>query len=248
MLITGVWLTNRSNYKKNHLFFKSWSWSNIKVQPIFDPLEADLVLKQSNLDFVFVEDEFLDSARFAFHLKNLEIKTPWVIEMCSNKPNDPRDYDTVCFYKSITRPLIQIDFEELLSQIMTYKRDCVLRDQLASKRLFTIPDALDTLVVPIIKIKNLCHIRKKIDGTLIQFDNGVLYNYKTSFDTFFKLTQSHSNIFVVTPGLLVNLDNLQNIVPDEEHDEFVCNLVSQKNIEISKLQKESLIAHVENHS
>jgi len=171
------------------LFFKSWSWSNIKVQPIFDPLGAVLVPKQSNLDFVFVEYEFLDSAGSAFHLKNLEIKTPWVIEMCSNEPNDPRNSDTVCFYKSITRPLIQIDFEELLSQIITYKSDCVLRDQLASKRLFTIPDVEDTSVVPIIKTKNLCYIRKKFEGTLIQFDNGVLYNYKTSFDTFLKLTQ-----------------------------------------------------------
>ena len=41
MLITGVWLTTRSNYKKNHLFFKSWSRSSIKVQPIFEPLEAN---------------------------------------------------------------------------------------------------------------------------------------------------------------------------------------------------------------
>ena len=114
-------------------------------------------------------------------------------------------------------------------------------------RLFTIPDVEDTSVVPIIKIKNLCYIRKKFDGTLIQFDNGVLYNFKTSFDTFFKLTQSHSNIFEVTPGLLVNLDKLQNIVHDEEHEEFVCNLVSQENIEISKSQKESLIAHIENY-
>ena len=97
MLITGVWLTTSSNYKKNNLFFKSWSWSNIKVQPIFDPLGAVLILKQSNLDFVFVEDEFLDSAGSTFHLKNLEIKTPWVIEMCSNAPNDPRDSDIVCF-------------------------------------------------------------------------------------------------------------------------------------------------------
>jgi hypothetical protein len=46
----------------------------------------------------------------------------------------------------------------------------------------------------------------------------------------------------------VNLDKLQNIIPDEEEDEFVCNLVSQKNIEISKAQKESLIAHIENYS
>ena len=115
MLITGVWLTTRSNYKKNHLFFKSCSWSNTKVEPIFDPLGAVLVFKESNLDFIFVEDEFLDSAGSALQLKNLGIKTPWVIEMCSNEPNDPRDYDTVCFYKSITRPLIQIDFEGLLS-------------------------------------------------------------------------------------------------------------------------------------
>ena len=74
-----------------------------------------MVFKESNLDFIFVEDEFLDSAGSALHLKNLGIKTPWVIEMCSNEPNDPRDYDTVCFYKSITRPLIQIYFEGLLS-------------------------------------------------------------------------------------------------------------------------------------
>ena len=87
-----------------------------------------------------------------------------------------------------------------------------------------------------------------IKSTLIQFDNGVLYNYKTSFETFFKLTQSHSIIFEVTPGLLVNLDKLQNIIPNDEEDEFVCNLVSQKNIEISKSQKESLIAHIENYS
>jgi len=46
----------------------------------------------------------------------------------------------------------------------------------------------------------------------------------------------------------VNLDKLQNIIPDEEEDEFVCSLVSQKNIEISKSQKESLIAHKENYS
>jgi hypothetical protein len=52
----------------------------------------------------------------------------------------------------------------------------------------------------------------------------------------------------VTPGLLVNLDKLQEIIPNEEEDEFVCNLVSQKNIEISKSQKESLVAHIENYS
>ena len=46
----------------------------------------------------------------------------------------------------------------------------------------------------------------------------------------------------------MNLDKLQNIVPNDEEDEFVCNLVSQKNIEISKSQKESLIAHIENYS
>ena len=46
----------------------------------------------------------------------------------------------------------------------------------------------------------------------------------------------------------MNLDKLQNIVHDEEHEEFVCNLVSQKNIEISKSQKESLIACTENYS
>jgi len=46
----------------------------------------------------------------------------------------------------------------------------------------------------------------------------------------------------------VNLDKLQNIVPNDEEDEFVCNLVYQKNIEISKSQKESLIAHIENYS
>ena len=248
MLITGVWLTTRSNYKKNHLFFKSWSWSNIKVQPIFDPLEAVLALKQTNLDFVFVEDEFLDAAGSDFHLKNLELNTPWVIKMCSNEPKDLKNYDSVCFYKSIVRPLIQVDFEDLISQIMTYKRDCVLRDQSASRRLFTIPDTEDTSIVPVIKIKNLCYIRKKSKGTLIQFDNGVVYNYKTSFETFFKLTQTHSNIFEVTPGLLVNLDKLQDIIPNEEEDEFVCNLVSQKNIEISKSQKESLVAHIENYS
>ena len=248
MLITGVWLTTRSNYKKNHLFFKSWSWSSIKVQPIFEPLEAALVLKQSNLDFVFVEDEFLDLAGSAFPMKSLEIQTPWVIKMCSNEPSKLKKNDAVYFYKSIVRPLIQVNFEELLSQIITYKKDCMLRDKLDSKRLFTVPDTEDTTIVPVIKIKNLCYIRKKSDGTLVQFDNGVLYNYKTSFETFFKLTQSHSNIFEVTPGLLVNLDKLQNIIPDEEEDEFVCNLVSQKNIEISKAQKESLIAHIENYS
>lgn len=80
--------------------------------------------------------------------------------------------------------------------------------------------------------KYLCYIRKKTEGTLIQFDNGVVYNYKTSFETFFKLTQTHSNIFEVTPGLLVNLDKLQEIIPNEEEDEFVCNLASQKNIKI----------------
>jgi hypothetical protein len=80
--------------------------------------------------------------------------------------------------------------------------------------------------------KYLCYIRKKTEGTLIQFDNDVVYNYKTSFETFFKLTQTHSNIFEVTPGLLVNLDKLQEIIPNEEEDEFVCNLASQKNIKI----------------
>ena len=242
MLIAGVWLTTRSNYKKNHLFFKSWSWSSIKVQPIFDPLEAVLVLKQSNLDFVFVEDEFLDLAGSTFPIKSLEIQTPWVIKMCSNESSKLKKSDAVCFYKSMVRPLIQLDFEELLSQIITYKKDCMLRDRSDSKRLFTIPDTEEALVIPIIKINNLCYIRKKNNGTLIQFDNGVLYNYKTSFETFFKLTQSHSIIFEVTPGLLVNLDKLQNIIPNDEEDEFVCNLVSQKNIEISKSQKESLIA------
>ena len=83
---------------------------------------------------------------------------------------------------------------------------------------------------------------------MFQFDNGVVYNYKTSFETFFKLTQTHSNIFEVTPVLLVNLDKLQEIIPNEEEDEFVCNLTSQKNIEISKSQKESLVAHIENYS
>ena len=248
MLITGVWLTTHSNYKKNHLFFKSWSWSNIKVQPIFDPLEAVLVLKQSNLDFVFVEDEFLDSAGSTFPLKNLEIKTPWVIEMCSNESKNLKDYDTVCFYKSIVKPLIQVDFEELLSQIITHKKDSQLKDQLVSKKIFAIPDTEDISIVPVIKIKNLSYIRKKTQGTLVQFDNGVLYNYKTSFETFFKLTQTHSNIFEVTPGLLVNLDKLQDIIPNESEDEFVCNLISQRNIEISKSQKESLIAHIENYS
>lgn len=72
---------------------------------------------------------------------------------------------------------------------------------------------------------------------MFQFDNGVVYNYKTSFETFFKLTQTHSNIFEVTPVLLVNLDKLQEIIPNEEEDEFDCNLVSQKNIEISKITK-----------
>ena len=52
----------------------------------------------------------------------------------------------------------------------------------------------------------------------------------------------------MTPGLLVNLDKLQEIIPNEEEDEFDCNLVSQKNIEISKSQKESLVAHIENYS
>jgi len=46
----------------------------------------------------------------------------------------------------------------------------------------------------------------------------------------------------------VNLDKLQNIIPDDEEEEFVCNLVSQKNIEISKSQKDSLLAHIENYS
>lgn len=248
MLITGVWLTTRSNYKKNHLFLKSWRWSNIKVQPIFDLLEAVLALKQSNLDFVFVEDEFLDAAGSEFQMKNLEVNTPWVIRMCSNEQKKPKNYDSVCFYKSLARPLIQFDFEDLISQIITYKRDCVLRDQSASRRLFTIPDTEDTSIVPVIKIKNLCYIRKITEGTLIQFDNGVLYKYKTSFETFFKLTQTHSNIFEVTPGFLVNLDKLQEIIPNEEGDKFVCNLASHKNIEISKSQKENLIAHVENYS
>jgi hypothetical protein len=30
----------------------------------------------------------------------------------------------------------------------------------------------------------------------------------------------------------VNLDKLQEIIPNEEEDEFVCNLASQKNIKI----------------
>ena len=87
----------------------------IKVQPIFDPLEAVLVLKQSNLDFVFVEDEFLDLAESAFPIKSLETQTPWVIKMCSNESSKLKKSDAVCFYKSIVRPLIQLDFEELLS-------------------------------------------------------------------------------------------------------------------------------------
>ena len=62
----------------------------------------------------------------------------------------------------MVRPLIQLDFEEFLSQIITYKKDCMLRDRSDSKRLFTIPDAEEALVIPIIKINNLCYIRKKI--------------------------------------------------------------------------------------
>ena len=134
------------------------------------------------------------NAGSAFPMKSLEMQTPWVIKMCSNVPSKLKKNDAVCFYKSIVRPLIQVDFEELLSQIITYKKDCVLRDKLDSKRLSRVPDTEDTSIVPVIKIKNLCYIRKKSSGILVQFDNGVFYNYKTSFETFFKLTQSHSNI------------------------------------------------------
>ena len=114
-----------------------------------------MVLKQSNLDFVFVEDEFLDSAGSAFPMKSLKTQTPWVIKMCSNEPSKLKENDVVYFYKSIVRPLIQVDFEELLSQIITYKKDCMLRDKLDSKRLSTVPDTEDTSIVPVIKIKNL---------------------------------------------------------------------------------------------
>ena len=60
--------------------------------------------------------------------------------MCSNEPSNLKENDAVYFYKSTVRPLIQVDFEELLSQIITYKKDCMLRDKLDSKRLFTVPD------------------------------------------------------------------------------------------------------------
>jgi len=59
-----------------------------------------LFLKQSNLDFVFVEDEFLDSAGSAFPMKSLKTPTSWVIKMYSNEPSKPKENDAVYFINS----------------------------------------------------------------------------------------------------------------------------------------------------
>ena len=84
--------------------------------------------------------------------------------------------------------------------------------------------------------------------THIQFDNGVTYSYGTSFETFLSLTRSYSNIFEVTPGLLINLDKLEKIVHDSKHDEFICSLVTERQIELSKSQRNRLIANIQYYS
>ena len=182
MQINGLWLTTSSNYIKNHLFFKSWGSNNIRIQSICELSEALIAVKQTYIDFIFMEDEFIYSINDEFHMRALDLKIPWVFKICSDQKSSFKK-SSIYFNKCLIRPFLQHDFENILSQIKKYKKDCESRIRAESKKTFIIPETEHTLSIPVIQAKELCYVREKKNGTIVQFENGVTYNYKTSFKT-----------------------------------------------------------------
>ena len=63
-----------------------------------------------------------------------------------------------------------------------------------------------------------------------------------------QMANRYLGVFSKLLRFTIEMTNSEMISLEDEEEEFVCNLVSQKNIEISKSQKESLLAHIENYS
>ena len=206
-MISGIWITSAEYYDENNKFFKQWTWSDIKVQSIFEISEALLAIKQDHLDFVFIEEGFFEENKIKFIEISQQIKCLWVVKIC-NKNIDIEHEIQPFFYKNIERPLLQKDFEILLLQVLKFKSEHKIRSLLDQKNSYIIPESNELSKIPIIKIDDLRSVRKTKSGILIQFIDGLSYNYKTSYNTFFKLTRTYSNIFEIVPDLLVNLENL----------------------------------------
>lgn len=111
-----------------------------------------------------------------------------------------------------------------------------------SLRSFIVPgvETSTTSKIPIIKIHEICYIKKNKCGSLIQFLDGKIIKYKVDFKTFKKLTKSHSNFHEIVPDFLVNLDFFKNIVYDKTYDEFNCNLKTGANLVLTNQQYQKL--------
>ena len=82
-MILGIWITSAEYYDQNNKFFKQWTWSDIKVQSIFEISEALLAIQQDHLDFVFIEEGFFEENKIKFIEISQQIKCLWVVKICN---------------------------------------------------------------------------------------------------------------------------------------------------------------------
>lgn len=243
MILSGIWLTSNSNYLENKCLLESLILKNIKIQFFFHFSDASIAIKQSDLDFVFIEEEFDDKNSEDFERISKEIKCLWVIKISSIKTNKRKKSNSF-YYKKISRPLVQQDFESLLFQILQFKLDHRKRQLSEQTEFYLIPESDTSHRVPILKVDSIISIRKTNYGILIQFKGCVSYNYKIDYELFNKLARGYSNFFEIVPDLLVNINNIESVVLDQKDEEYICNLVGEKNITLSLNQKEHLFSHI----
>ncbi|MDB4751890.1 histidine kinase, partial [Flavobacteriaceae bacterium] len=114
-------------------------------------------LEKSKTDFRM--EEFDDKNSEDFERISKEIKCLWVIKISSIKTNKRKKSNSF-YYKKISRPLVQQDFESLLFQILQFKLDHRKRQLSEQTEFYLIPESDTSHRVPILKVDSIISIRK----------------------------------------------------------------------------------------
>jgi hypothetical protein len=242
MKINGIWLTSHSNYKKFNHFFDSPDFENLVIQPFFENSDALYAVKQSNLDFIFFEEEFMNDSLQKLSLSLSKTKTPWIIKICSEFKSISIQRDPLKFYNKAIHPINKMYFKAFLKSIFIYQKTYLLSGHNKRLRSFIVPgvEISTTSKIPIIKIDEICYIKKNKNGSSIQFLDGKIIKYKVDFKTFKRLTKSYLKFYEIVPDFLVNLDYFKNIIHDKTYNEFNCNLQTGANLVLTNKQYQNL--------
>lgn len=123
MKINGVWLTSRSNYKKHNQFYDSQDLANLAIQPVFEKSDALFAVKQSNLDFIFFEEGFMDDEKQKLGLSLSKIKTPWIIKICSEFKNICIQKDPLKLYNKVIHPINKMYLKGFLKSMYFFQKN-----------------------------------------------------------------------------------------------------------------------------